>query len=181
MPKIDLNPAERSAVALLIREHLRTTQNLLAPRPAMHLGIAKTVKQHLAAIRMLFDWLVIGQILPTNPAHAVRGPKHVVRRGKTPFQTEDQARRLLAGIDTSTVIGLRDRALIRMMTYTFARIGAVVGMRIEDYRCGAYRGHHARGHADESAGGRSWAFGQYDAEGSNAERHSPVLPAPARR
>jgi site-specific recombinase XerC len=41
-----------------------------------------TVKQHLAAIRMLFDWLVVGQILAVNPAHAVRGPKHVVRRGK---------------------------------------------------------------------------------------------------
>jgi site-specific recombinase XerD len=92
-----------------------------------------TVKQHLAAIRMLFDWLVIGQILPTNPAHAVRGPKHVVHRGKTPFLTEDQARRLLAGIDTSTLLGLRDRALIGLMTYTFARIGAVVGMRVEDY------------------------------------------------
>jgi integrase/recombinase XerD len=42
-----------------------------------------TVKQHLAAIRMLFDWLVTGQIVATNPAHAVRGPKHVIRTGKT--------------------------------------------------------------------------------------------------
>lgn len=92
-----------------------------------------TVKQHLAAIRMLFDWLIVGQILATNPAHAVRGPKHVVRRGKTPFLTEDQARRLLAGLDLSTVVGLRDRALIGMMTYSFARIGAVVGMRVQDY------------------------------------------------
>jgi site-specific recombinase XerD len=92
-----------------------------------------TVKQHLAAIRMLFDWLVVGQILPTNPAHAVRGPKHVVRRGKTPFLTEDRGRRLLAGIDASTLVGLRDRALIGVMTYTCARIGAVVGMRVEDY------------------------------------------------
>ena len=92
-----------------------------------------TVKQHLAAVRMLFDWLVVGQILATNPAHSVRGPKHVVRRGKTPFLTEDQARRLLAGLDLSTVVGLRDRAVIGMMTYTFARISAVVGMRVEDY------------------------------------------------
>jgi integrase/recombinase XerD len=92
-----------------------------------------TVKQHLAAIRMLFDWLVVGQILATNPAHSVRGPKHVVRRGKTPFLTEDQARRLLAGLDLSTVVGLRDRAVIGMMTYSFARIGAVVGLRVEDY------------------------------------------------
>ncbi|MBV9826088.1 MAG: tyrosine-type recombinase/integrase [Alphaproteobacteria bacterium] len=92
-----------------------------------------TVKQHLAAVRMLFDWLVIGQILPTNPAHAVRGPKHVVRRGKTPVLNEDQARRLIDSIDTSTLVGLRDRALIGVMTYAFARIGAVVAMRVEDY------------------------------------------------
>jgi len=92
-----------------------------------------TVKQHLAAIRMLFDWLVVGQVLATNPAHAVRGPKHVVRRGKTPVLTEDQARHLIESIDTSTLVGLRDRALIAVMTYAFSRIGAVVGMRVEDY------------------------------------------------
>ena len=61
-----------------------------------------TVKLHLAAIRMLFDWLVVGQVLAVNPAHAVRGPKHVVRRGKTPVLTEEQARRLLDSIDTTT-------------------------------------------------------------------------------
>jgi site-specific recombinase XerD len=92
-----------------------------------------TIKQHLAAIRMLFDWLVVGQVLALNPAHAVRGPKHVVRRGKTPVLTADQARRLLESIEVSTVVGLRDRALIGAMTYAFARIGAVVAMHIEDY------------------------------------------------
>jgi site-specific recombinase XerD len=91
-----------------------------------------TVKQHLAAIRMLFDWLIIGQVLALNPAHAVRGPKHVVRRGKTPVLTEEQARRLLESIDTSTLVGLRDRALIGVMIYSFARVGAVAAMR-EDY------------------------------------------------
>jgi len=88
------------------------------------------VKQHLAAIRMLFDWLIIGQVLAVNPAHAVRGPKHVIKRGKTPVLTEDQARRLLESIDTSNVVGLRDRALIGVMIYSFARIGAVVAMRV---------------------------------------------------
>ncbi|MBV9828867.1 MAG: site-specific integrase, partial [Alphaproteobacteria bacterium] len=92
-----------------------------------------TVKQHLAAARMLFDWLVVGQIVATNPAHAVRGPKHVVRRGKTPVLNEDQARRLIDSIDISTLVGLRDRALIGVMTYAFARIGAVVAMRVDDY------------------------------------------------
>src|SRR5580692_7956874 len=82
---------------------------------------------------MLFDWLVTGGVLATNPAHAVRGPKHVVKRGKTPVLTTDQARAMIESIDTSTIVGLRDRALIGVMTYAFARIGAVVSMRVEDY------------------------------------------------
>jgi integrase/recombinase XerD len=92
-----------------------------------------TVKQHLAAIRMLFDWLVTGGILASNPATLVRGPKHVVKRGKTPVLTTDQARELIESIDTSTLVGLRDHALISVMTYAFARVGAVVAMKVEDY------------------------------------------------
>jgi site-specific recombinase XerD len=92
-----------------------------------------TVKQHLAAIRMLFDWLVTGQVVATNPAHSVRGPKQVVKTGKTTVLTGEQARELLDSIDTSTVVGLRDRALISAMTFAFARVGAAVAMRVEDY------------------------------------------------
>lgn len=92
-----------------------------------------TIKQHLAAIRMCLDWLVIGQIIPMNPASSVRGPKHVVKKGKTPVLTADEARQLLDSIDTSTPIGLRDRALIGVMVYSFARVSAVVGMKVEDY------------------------------------------------
>ena len=91
-----------------------------------------TIKQHLAAIRMLFDYLV-GQILAINPAHAVRGPKHSIKRGKTPVLSAAQARQLLDSIDVSTVVGLRDRAMIALMTFSFARVGAAVGMRVEDY------------------------------------------------
>lgn len=94
---------------------------------------APTVKQNLAAVRMLFDWLVIGQVLPMNPASSVRGPRHVVKRGKTPVLTADQARQLLDSIDTSDLIGLRDRALIGLMVFSFARVSAAVGMRVEDY------------------------------------------------
>ena len=92
-----------------------------------------SVKQKLAAIKMLFDWLVTGQILPVNPAAAVRGPKHVVTVGRTPVLTAEEARQLLDAIDTSTIAGKRDRALIATMLYTFARIGAVTSMDIEDY------------------------------------------------
>jgi site-specific recombinase XerD len=92
-----------------------------------------SVKVQLAGIRMLFDWLVLGQIMPINPASVVRGPKHVVRKGRTPVLTADETRVLLDSIDTASVIGLRDRALIALMTYTFARVGAAAGkMRVED-------------------------------------------------
>ena len=93
---------------------------------------APTVKQRLAAIRMMFDWLATGGILPFNPATAVRGPKHVVKRGKTPVLAPEEARQLLDSIDVSTPAGLRDRALIGLMVYTFARIGAATAMRVED-------------------------------------------------
>jgi integrase/recombinase XerD len=92
-----------------------------------------TVKQHLAAIRILFDYLVTGQIVPMNPASSVRGPKYVVTTGKTPVLKAEETRELLDVIDTSKLIGLRDRALIAIMVFSFARVGAVVGMDVEDY------------------------------------------------
>ena len=73
------------------------------------------LKQHLAAIRMLFDWLVTGQVIAMNPASSVRGPKHVVKRGKTPVLDADQARQLLDSIDSEKIAGLRDRALIAVI------------------------------------------------------------------
>jgi site-specific recombinase XerD len=99
-----------------------------------------TVKQHLAALRMLFDWLVTGQVLEVNPAHAVRGPKYVVTKGKTPVLAADEARALLDAIPTGSLIGLRDRALIGVMVYTFARVNAVIGMKVKDYFIQGRRG-----------------------------------------
>ncbi len=93
---------------------------------------APTVKQQLAAIRHLFDWLVMGQIVPLNPAASVRGPAHSVRKGKTSVLDPAEARTLLDSIDVSTPIGLRDRALIALMVYSFGRIGAALGMKVED-------------------------------------------------
>lgn len=92
-----------------------------------------TVKQNLAAIRMCFDWLVTGGALVTNPASYVRGPKHVVKRGKAPVLAADEARKLLDSIDTDTIVGLRDRALLGVMVYSFARVSAALAMNAEDY------------------------------------------------
>jgi site-specific recombinase XerD len=113
-----------------------------------------SVKQHLAALRMLFDWLVVGHIINVNPAHAVRGPKHSVRKGKTPVLTAEEARTLLDSIPATRtvklkggekkelpcVVGLRDRALIGLMVFTFARVGAAVAMKVEDYFIQGRRG-----------------------------------------
>jgi site-specific recombinase XerD len=95
---------------------------------------APGVKQQLAAVRMLFDWLITGQIVPMNPAAAVRGPKHVVKTGKTPVLEGDEWRKLLTSIPTTTLRDLRDRALIATLTYSFARTTAALKMKVEDLR-----------------------------------------------
>lgn len=97
-------------------------------------GMAKpSVKQHLAGIRMMFDFMVTGGILPFNPSASVRGPKHVVKVGKTPVLQPDEARTLLDSIDVSAPAGLRDRALLGVMVFSFARVSAVVAMDAGDY------------------------------------------------
>jgi site-specific recombinase XerD len=118
-----------------------------------------SVKQHLAAIRMLFDWLVTGQVVPLNPAHAVRGPRHSVKKGKTPVLSAEEMGLLLKSIKVvdkqgrPVLIGLRDRALIGLMGYTFARVGAVTAMKVEDYyiqkRRGWVRLHEKGGKVNE--------------------------------
>ncbi len=115
---------------------------------------APTVKQHLAAIRMCFDWLTSGGCMEFNPASSVRGPKHVVKQGKTPVLTADEAKQLLASIipekkqkdgtasgednaqaeePSPTISQLRDRALIAVMVFSFARVSAALAMKVEDY------------------------------------------------
>ncbi len=131
----DLKAIKPMMVAAFI-EHLRPTH----AKPS--------IKQHLATVRMLFDWLVTGHVVDVNPAHSVRGPKHVVTKGLTPVLDAEETRRLLdsipitrggseggqdGGPGTANLIGLRDRALIGAMFFTFARVGAVVAMNVEDY------------------------------------------------
>lgn len=96
-------------------------------------GASATARQALAAIRVFFNWMVTGGVLPANPAAAVRAPKEVIRRGKTPVLFGEDARRLLGAIDVNCLVGLRDRALIATMIYTFARVSAVVGLTVADH------------------------------------------------
>lgn len=102
---------------------------------------------------MIFDWLVTGQVIPVNPAHAVRGPRHSVKKGKTSVLSAEEMGLLLNSIDTSTLLGLRDRALIAVMGYTFARVSAAVALKVEDYyiqkRRGWVRLHEKGGKVNE--------------------------------
>lgn len=147
----------RNAVAFLRWCEDRGLRDLKAIKPMMVAGFIEqlklthakpSIKQHLATIRMLFDWMVTGHIIDVNPAHAVRGPKHVVTKGLTPVLDAEETKRLLESIPTTrgsvtnvqgefipvpNLIGLRDRALIAAMFFTFARVGAVVAMSVEDY------------------------------------------------
>jgi len=92
-----------------------------------------TVKQHLAALRRMFDFLVVGQVIPASPAASVRGPRHVVTEGKTPILDADETRRLFDGFDTSNLLDLRDRAILGTMAYSFARVSALAKLRVRDY------------------------------------------------
>jgi site-specific recombinase XerD len=88
-----------------------------------------TVKQHMAAIRMLFSWLTEKGVLAMNPAREVKTERFSRAEGKTPTFVEGEVQKLLGVIETSTHTGLRDRALLGVLAYTFARIGAVVNLK----------------------------------------------------
>ena len=132
------NPNTRKAYARAVASFATWVERhgiseLRAVRPTHIATYIEELQATLAAPSiMLFDWLVVGQIVPTNPAAAVRGPKHVVRKGKTPVLSAEETRELLDSMDTDTPADLRDRALIALLVYTFARVGAAVKMRLED-------------------------------------------------
>lgn len=132
----DLAEVTPVTVAAYIEHLIQTPSSKTGTQRSM-----PTVKQALAALRRLFDYLVVGQVLQSNPALSVRGPKYSVLSGKTPALDPEQVRQLFASIETSTLIGLRDRAIIAVMAYGFARIGAVVQMRVEDYHQRGKRWH----------------------------------------
>jgi integrase/recombinase XerD len=95
---------------------------------------APTKKLHLAALRKFFDRLVVRHVVVLNPAASVRAERYHVVEGKTPEIAAGQARRLLESIDTSDVVGLRDRAILAVLVYTAARVGAVAKLTLKSLR-----------------------------------------------
>jgi site-specific recombinase XerC len=107
---------------------------MIAAYIKQHPGSPPMVKQHLAAIWMLFGWLVTGQLVSMNPASPVRGPKHIAKRGKTSVLTPDEARRLLDSIPIEKIAGLRDRANVFHMIQRRAKAAG-----LSDVSCHTFR------------------------------------------
>ncbi|MBV8904909.1 MAG: tyrosine-type recombinase/integrase [Acidobacteriia bacterium] len=120
-----------------------------------------SIKQHLAGLRMLFNWFVVGQVLPANPALFVKGPKFSRQVGITPILEPEQMRDLLDSIETGSLKGLRDRAAIALMAYTFARVTAVILLRREDYRL---QGKRAQLRLHEKGGKEKLVWLHHEAE-----------------
>lgn len=105
----------------------------LAAYREQHPGSAPTVKQHFSALRMLFGWFVEKGIVDRNPAREVKTQKFSRVEGKTPALSLEDIQQLFESFDTDSVVGLRDRALIGVMAYTFARVEAATSLQIRDY------------------------------------------------
>ncbi len=187
--RLSLDAIKSYHVSAYLAELTLTGKETLASTP--------TVKQHLASLRMLFDWLITGQVIDANPAAAVRAAKHVVKKGKTPVLKADEARELLDSIPLKvgpepkegeednrppSLVGLRDRALIAVMVFSFARITAALGMKVEDYYT---EGRRAWFRLHEKGGKRHEVPAHHNAEdyldayiaaaGIAAERKTPLF------
>ena len=169
----------------LVRAYIDHLQPVRPTDPPLS---APTKKRVLAAIRKFFDIAVTRHAVPLNPALSVRGPKHRVVEGKTPEITVDQARRLLASIDTSHVVGLRDRAVLAVMIYTGARVGAVAKLAVRSFYC---TGDQWAFRFDEK-GGKSreipcrhdlqqFVRAYVDAAGIGDQKHGPLFRSAVRR
>jgi site-specific recombinase XerD len=93
-----------------------------------------TKKLRLAALRKFFDLLVVRHVVILNPAASVRAERYAVVEGKTPEISAKQARSLLRSVDASTPVGLRDRAIIAVLIYTAARVGAVARLTLKNLK-----------------------------------------------
>ncbi len=92
-----------------------------------------TKKLHLAALRRFFDRLVNRHACVINPAATVKAERHAVVEGKTPQIGVDQVRTLFKSIDVSNLVGLRDRAILAVLVYTAARVGAVAKLTLKSF------------------------------------------------
>src|SRR3954463_13080055 len=149
----------RQVTSFLVGDYL---EHHLVDRDGRPLS-APSKKQHLAALRHFFDNQQIYHGVVLNPAASVRGPKYSAREGKTPAFHDKQVRDLIDSVDTSDVIGVRDKTLLMILAFTAARAGAVARLRTMDY----------------VTDGRSWSFHLGEKGGEAAPGAGAARPAAA--
>ena len=161
-----------------VSRYVDTLRSSLAP---------PTIKIHISALRKCFDHLVSEHVVAINPARSVESPRHVVRVGLTPVLDAVQTRSLLDSIPLDNICGLRDRAIIGTMVFTFGRVGAVVAMDVKDYHLSGrhrmFRLHEKGGKAHDVPAhhvAREYVEDYLDAAGlwgqSKAPLFQPVTP-----
>ncbi len=92
-----------------------------------------SIKRHFSALRMLFSWFVEKGVLDRNPVREVKTPRFSRSEGKTPAFTPEEMHQLIDSFDIESIVGLRDRTLIGVMAFTFARVEATIGLRVKDF------------------------------------------------
>lgn len=135
-------------------ERLKDIEPFIVGAYVQHLqkvrGLSKpTVKLKLAALRKFFDYLVVAQVIPSSPAHAVRGPKVKIAKGKSPVLDREQLQQLLDAIDRSTIVGKRDYAWLTLAASSWCRVTALAKLTIGDYE---HSGKRSFIHVEEKGG-----------------------------
>ena len=97
----------------------------------------RTQAQRLIPVKGLFAWLARMDAIPFDPAVSLVLPKTEHRLPEAVL-TVDEAEAVLAGPDTSTTLGIRDRAILEVFYSTAVRRMELIGLRVADI-------DHARG------------------------------------
>jgi integrase len=100
---------------------------------AAHKGGPRTQRQHLSAVRRLFDIYVAAGVIERNPALRVKAPKFSDRRSRTEVLEPDEAVDLLSSLEEDSLLGQRNLAIVRVMFHHAVRVSAIVGLRVKDY------------------------------------------------
>jgi site-specific recombinase XerD len=93
-----------------------------------------SVKQHLSALKHMFDFFVTEGVSPFNPVASVKGPKYSPKHGKTPHLTPEETRALFESVEGEGLKDARDLAMLSVLFYAWVRVSALCKLNVGDYR-----------------------------------------------
>jgi integrase/recombinase XerD len=98
-----------------------------------HPGSRSTQRQHLAAVRLLFDSLMMRGVVEYNPAARARPPRLVRESSHTPVFEEAEIVAFLDSISLESLKDLRDKAIFCVLLYSWCRVSALINLTVADY------------------------------------------------